>query len=66
MRKWIAANGDPRGGTTESLIDWVEMIPISETRTYVQRVSENAVVYSLLEPHRQGAQARVSDWLKNP
>ena len=66
VRKWIAMNGDPRGGTTHDLIDWVEMIPISETRTYVQRVSENAVVYSLLEPTRQGAQPRVSQWLKNP
>lgn len=66
VRKWIAANGDPRGSTTDTLIDWVEMIPIPETRTYVQRVTENAVVYSMLEPERQGARPRVSDWLKNP
>ncbi|MCG2842477.1 lytic transglycosylase domain-containing protein [Sandaracinobacter sp. RS1-74] len=66
VRKWIGMNGDPRGATAADLIDWVEMIPITETRNYVQRVSENAVVYSLLEPKRQGARPRVSDWLKNP
>jgi soluble lytic murein transglycosylase len=66
VRKWIAQNGDPRGQSTEALVDWVEMIPIQETRTYVQRVTENAVVYSLLEPTRQGAQPRASQWLKNP
>jgi soluble lytic murein transglycosylase len=66
VRKWIALNGDPRGALTHDYIDWVEMIPISETRTYVQRVTENAVVYSMLEPTRQGAQPRASQWLKNP
>jgi hypothetical protein len=29
-------------------IDWIELIPLSETRNYVQRVLENRVVYSLL------------------
>ncbi|PZU49306.1 MAG: lytic transglycosylase [Sphingomonas sp.] len=66
VRKWLTMNGDPRGGTTNDLIDWVEMIPITETRNYVQRVTENAVVYSMLEPTRQGAQPRASQWLKNP
>jgi soluble lytic murein transglycosylase len=66
VRKWITQNGDPRGSTTHDYIDWVEMIPISETRTYVQRVTENAVVYSMLEPTRQGAQPRATQWLKNP
>jgi len=27
------------------VIDWVELIPISETRNYVQRVLENTQVY---------------------
>ena len=62
VRKWLNANGDPR--TTVDPIDWVEMIPIQETRTYVQRVTENAVVYSLLEPQRQGANPRASAWLR--
>lgn len=61
VRKWLVMNGDPRTGVDP--IDWVEMIPIQETRNYVQRVTENAVVYSLLEPKRQGAEPRASRWL---
>jgi soluble lytic murein transglycosylase len=48
VRKFLAANGDPR--TAEDVIDWIEAIPLSETRNYVQRVLENAVVYDLLHP----------------
>lgn len=48
VRKFLAANGDPRTG--EDVIDWIEAIPLSETRNYVQRVLENAVVYDLLHP----------------
>lgn len=48
-RKFIAANGDPRLPGTD-VVDWVELITLSETRTYVQRVLENAVVYDLLNP----------------
>ncbi|MBC7519474.1 MAG: lytic transglycosylase domain-containing protein [Sandarakinorhabdus sp.] len=48
VRKFLAANGDPRGA--EDVIDWIEAIPLSETRNYVQRVLENAVVYDLLRP----------------
>ncbi len=62
VRRWIAQNGDPRAG--EDMIDWVEMIPIQETRNYVHRVVENAVVYSLLEPRRQDASPRASRWLR--
>jgi soluble lytic murein transglycosylase len=62
VRKWLAMNGDPRAGTDP--VDWVEMIPIQETRNYVHRVVENAVVYSMLEPERQGAEPRASRWLR--
>ena len=41
-KKWLAANGDPRSGDP---IDWIEQIPFSETRNYVQRVLENTEVY---------------------
>lgn len=50
VNKWLAANGDPRRGV--DVVEWVENIPISETRGYVQRVLENAVVYDLLHPDR--------------
>ena len=51
VNKWLAANGDPRTGGVDA-IDWVEAIPYSETRNYVQRVLENAVVYDLMNPAR--------------
>ena len=52
VNKWIAQNGDPRA--TGDILGWIEAIPFGETRSYVQRVLENAVVYDLLNP-RKGA-----------
>ncbi len=49
VRKFLAANGDPRQPGID-VIDWIEAIPFSETKNYVQRVLENAVVYDLLHP----------------
>jgi soluble lytic murein transglycosylase len=42
--QWINAYGDPRRANVDP-IDWVERIPLNETRNYVQRVLENFVVY---------------------
>jgi len=50
VNKWLAANGDPRNGT--DVLQWIEAIPFTETRGYVQRVLENAVVYDLIDPAR--------------
>jgi soluble lytic murein transglycosylase len=44
VRKWIASFGDPRDARTDP-VDWIEQIPFSETRSYVQRVIENMEVY---------------------
>ena len=44
VREWIAKHGDPRDPKVDP-IDWVEQIPFSETRNYVQRVMENLQVY---------------------
>jgi soluble lytic murein transglycosylase len=44
VKQWIDAYGDPRKPNVDP-VDWVERIPISETRNYVQRVMENFVVY---------------------
>lgn len=44
VKKWIAAYGDPRDANVDP-IDWIEQIPFSETRNYVQRVIENTEVY---------------------
>jgi soluble lytic murein transglycosylase len=43
-KRWIASNGDPRGPAIDPL-DWIELIPFSETRNYVQRVIENTQIY---------------------
>ena len=51
VNKWLRANGDPRTGGVD-VVTWVEKIPIFETKNYVQRVLENAVVYDLLNPER--------------
>src|SRR5260370_15120089 len=44
VRDWIKAFGDPRDPKVDP-VDWVERIPLSETRNYVQRVMENLLVY---------------------
>jgi soluble lytic murein transglycosylase len=44
VRDWIKAYGDPRDPKVDP-VDWVERIPLSETRNYVQRVIENLRVY---------------------
>jgi soluble lytic murein transglycosylase len=43
--RWMERNGDPRDGSVEDMIDWIEMIPFNETRNYVMRVSESLPVY---------------------
>ena len=44
VKQWIERYGDPRKGEVDP-VDWVEMIPFSETRHYVKRVLENVQVY---------------------
>ena len=51
VNKWLRANGDPRMPGVD-MVDWIEAIPIYETKNYVQRVLENAVVYDLMNPTR--------------
>ncbi|MBT5943625.1 MAG: lytic transglycosylase domain-containing protein, partial [Rhodospirillaceae bacterium] len=42
--RWVRENGDPRTGEID-MLDWIETIPFSETRNYVQRVLESVPVY---------------------
>lgn len=42
--QWARDYGDPRTGQIDP-IDWVEFVPFSETRNYIQRVLENIQVY---------------------
>ncbi len=46
VNKWIDLFGDPRNlKSLRQIIDWIELIPYSETRNYAQRVLENLQVY---------------------
>lgn len=49
VRKWVNRNGDPRAPGAD-VVAWIEDIPFSETRGYVQRVLENTVVYDRMNP----------------
>ncbi|MDZ4737839.1 MAG: lytic transglycosylase domain-containing protein [Rhodospirillaceae bacterium] len=44
VSQWINEYGDPRGNEVD-IVDWIELIPFSETRNYVQRVLENLQIY---------------------
>jgi soluble lytic murein transglycosylase len=44
VRKWMHDMGDPRQSEVDT-IDWIESIPFSETRNYVQRVLEGVQIY---------------------
>jgi peptidoglycan lytic transglycosylase len=44
VQQWVAQHGDPRNPKIDA-VDWVERIPLAETRNYVQRVMENLQVY---------------------
>ncbi|WP_257201906.1 lytic transglycosylase domain-containing protein [Bradyrhizobium sp. WBOS04] len=44
VKKWVERYGDPRNPKVDA-VDWVELIPFSETRNYVQRIMENLQVY---------------------
>ncbi len=51
VNRWIRENGDPRTPGVD-ILQWIEEIPIYETKNYVQRVLENMVMYDLLNPQR--------------
>ena len=52
---WISLFGDPRDPSVDP-INWIERIPFSETRNYVQRILESLVVY------RDGHPAEATRW----
>ncbi|MPT47438.1 MAG: lytic transglycosylase domain-containing protein [Sphingobium sp.] len=53
VNKWLRAYGDPRTGGVD-ILDWIEQIPFMETKGYVQRVLENAVVYDAIRAEKNG------------
>ena len=60
--KWVRQYGDPRGQV--DVLKWIEAIPYTETRAYVQRVIENSVVYdSIRSTQPQQTAIHVSRYL---
>ena len=59
-KEWIERFGDPRGKPIDEVVDWVERIPFTETRAYVQRIMENYQVYKI----RLGAGASIVEDLR--
>lgn len=46
VNKWLKRFGDPREMKHyREVVDWLELIPFSETRNYVQRILENLQIY---------------------
>jgi soluble lytic murein transglycosylase len=56
VAEWVKENGDPRDPKVD-VVNWIELIPFTETRNYVQRAMENLQVYRA----RLGAPALVID-----
>ena len=46
-QEWVSRYGDPRGADIDTVVDWIESIPYTETRNYVQRVMESFQVYKM-------------------
>jgi soluble lytic murein transglycosylase len=46
VREWNDTFGDPRNGGMD-IVDWVEHVPIYETRNYIQRVLESYYIYRM-------------------
>jgi soluble lytic murein transglycosylase len=44
VQEWIRAFGDPRSSRTDP-IDWIERIPFTETREYVEKIMETLQLY---------------------
>ena len=47
VNRWLKTYGDPRKNQIDP-VTWMELIPISETRNYVQRVIEGIYMYRML------------------
>lgn len=52
IKRWLQRYGDP-GPYIYDAVDWIESIPFTETRNYVQRVLENLAVYRNREDGKQ-------------
>ena len=63
--EWLGTYGDPRGGGV-AMLDWMEQIPFTETRNYVQRVIENMAIYRALDARSAALEHPMTQWLRAP
>lgn len=63
VREWRNTFGAP-SGSAEKIVDWIEKIPFSETRNYVQRVLENLQVYRHLLAGKETPKLRIVEDLE--
>ena len=60
VKRWVREFGDPRKSGTD-VVDWVESIPFTETRNYVQRVMENLQIFRVRLTNVNGGLALTQD-----
>ncbi len=60
--EWLVTYGNPQRGERD-LLDWMEMIPFAETRNYVQRIVEGAVIYRARQNPPMTAPHPMASWL---
>jgi soluble lytic murein transglycosylase len=65
VTEWLGTYGDPRTGTVD-MLDWIEQIPFSETRNYVQRVIENVAIYRARIPGSASLPHPMARWIAAP
>ena len=65
IHRWIVRFGDPRKiNNTHEIVDWIEKIPYSETRNYVQRVIENMQIYHSIIHNKKDLDITISKDLR--
>ncbi len=60
--EWLVTYGNPLRGERD-LLDWMELIPFAETRNYVQRIVEGAVIYRARQNPPATAPHPMASWL---
>lgn len=63
--KWLKTYADPRTGQID-MLDWMEIVPIYETRNYMQRVVEAVYVYRLRLQGKQPQNPYLRDYISLP
>lgn len=64
-RQWMKENGDPREARVDT-IDWIERIPITETRDYVTKVLANIQIYRARLGYSKNALRLQQDLVRAP